>query len=77
MLRALFFVLAPLLTAVLAYFFGWWALVGCVALVICTLLFSSAGEHELVKETDPASDAAGAAKDDDDKASSLGPATGF
>jgi hypothetical protein len=73
MLRALFFLLAPILAIALVYFFGWWALVGCVVLVFCTLLFLSAGEHEIPKRKDPE----GGAQAGDERVSSLGPATGF
>ena len=41
MLRAFIFLLSPIVTAALIYWFGWMAVVGLFGLVLCTLLFSS------------------------------------
>ncbi len=41
MLRAFIFLLSPIATAALIYWFGWMALAGLLMLVLCTLLFSS------------------------------------
>ena len=41
MLRAFIFLLSPIVTAALIYWFGWMAVAGLLVLVLCTVLFSS------------------------------------
>lgn len=52
MLRAFIFLLSPVVTAGLIYWFGWMALAGCLALVLCTLLFSSGTRRPNFSQTE-------------------------
>lgn len=63
MLRSFIFLLSPLITGGLVYWGGWMALAACVALVFCTLLFSSGTRQPDVTQST------------DDTQSSFGPPT--
>ena len=52
MLRAFIFLLSPIVTAALIYWFGWMALVGLFGLVLCTVLFSSGTRRPNFSQTE-------------------------